>query len=51
MEASQPYETGMREHEGKKSLVRIIITKETKLSLRGQLHRTLGTHFSALFKG
>ena len=28
---------------GHNSIVRIIITKETKLPLRGKLHRTLGT--------
>ena len=35
---------------GQNSVVNIITTKQTKLSLRGQLHRTLGTLISP-FKG
>ena len=41
---------GWERARGYNSLVSIIITKETKLPLRGQLHRTLGTLLSP-FKG
>ena len=50
MENSQTSKSGMREHWGQNLFVRIIITKETNLPLRGQLHRVLGTLLSP-FKG
>ena len=46
MEASQPSKTGIREHEGTYFISCDSYHKNTKLSLRGQLHRTLGTLLS-----